>query len=134
MRKVSKYLRWAEHLSMYDFDISCHPGKQNLVPDAPSHLPLPADSEAVEDHYTTHLIRQVRSKGISADEIRSCMEVDPLLPTTCRYVEQGWPHKAKVPEKLQPFFHVCQELEVSDGLLLRGGWLVLPTVLMHQVL
>ncbi len=46
------------------------------------------------------------------------MEVDPLLPTACRYVEQGWPHKVKVPEKLWPFFHVHQELEVSDGLLL----------------
>ncbi len=134
MRKDSKYIRWVYRLSAYDFDISYHPGEENLVPDALSRLPLPADSEAVEDCYMTHLIRQVRSQGITAEEIRSCMEADPLLPIACRYVEQGWPHKAKIPEKLRPFFHVRQELEISDGLLLRGGRLVLPAALTYRVL
>ncbi len=61
VRKASKYIRWAEHLSAYDFDISYRPGKENLVPDVLSCLPLPADSEAVNDYCMTHLIRQICS-------------------------------------------------------------------------
>ncbi len=66
VRKANKYIHWAQHLSAYDFDISYHPGEENLVPDALTHLPLPTDSEAVNDYYTTHLICQIRSQGISA--------------------------------------------------------------------
>ncbi len=98
--KASKYICWVEHLSTYDFDISYHQGEENLVPDALSHLPLPADSEAVDDYYMTHMICQIHSQGISADKIWSCMEAEPALPVACCYVEQGWPHKAKIPEKL----------------------------------
>ncbi len=40
VHKASKYLCWAKHLSMYDFDIRYHPGEENLVPDALSQLLL----------------------------------------------------------------------------------------------
>ncbi len=89
MRKASNYIRWAERLSVYDFNITYCPGEENLMPDALSRLPLPADSEAVDDYYMTHLIRQIRSQGISTDEIQSCMDAHPVLPMACHYVEQG---------------------------------------------
>ncbi len=67
-------------------------------------------------------------------DIHHCLELNPILPIVCQYVENGWSHKVKVPLNIHPFFHVRQELELSDGLLLRDGQLILPSALTCTVL
>ncbi len=56
IRKQSKYVRWAERLAAYDFDIVHRPGELNSVPDALSRLPLPSTAPAVEDDDVPRLI------------------------------------------------------------------------------
>ncbi len=112
-------------LSAYDFEICYRPGEENLVPDALSRLPLESTDNAVEDCYMVHLVCQAQSEGVSMEEVQSCLEADPLLPTVCHFVGQGWPHKAQVSEKLRPYYHVRQELEHTDRILLQDGQIVL---------
>ncbi len=50
IRKTLKFIRWAELLSAYDFDIAYQKGEENLVPNALSCLPLPSQANALEDH------------------------------------------------------------------------------------
>ncbi len=72
-RKTSKFIRWAERLTAYDFTLVYCPGKDNSVPDMLSRLPLATTGEALADGYTDHLISQIHPHGISFAEVQQCM-------------------------------------------------------------
>ncbi len=63
--KTSKFIRWVECLSAYDFTIAYQPSNENLIPDALSHLPQPSSGPAVNDGFTVWLISQIRPHGIN---------------------------------------------------------------------
>ncbi len=71
IRKSSKFVRWAERLSAFDFTPHYRPGVENFVPDTLSRLPLPSSEPAVHDYTSVRLVSQIHSHGISLADIDS---------------------------------------------------------------
>ncbi len=87
IRKMGKYVRWAEQLSAYNFDIVHQPGEQNSVPDMLSHLPLSTTGPAVDDLDVLHLIQQIRPHGILLSKIKENTHSNSLLLTVLHFVD-----------------------------------------------
>ncbi len=83
-----------------------------------SRLPLPSTGPALEDNLVTCLVRQIRPHGIDLSEIQEQSRHDNSLLTVGRFVQSMWPDKAKIPQNLLPFYHVRDELEWSEEVLL----------------
>ncbi len=105
-RKTSKFIRWAERLSAYDFTLSYRPGKENYVPDMLLRLLLPTEGPALQDALVACLVRQIRPQGMDPTEVKAQTGQDSLLPSVCHFVQSGWPHKSKVLQNLLPFYHI----------------------------
>ncbi len=116
--KMSKFICWAERLSAYDFTLAYRPGKENYVPDMLSGLPLPSKGPALEDNLVACLVRQIWPQGIDFSEIQEQTGLDNDLLMVSRFTQSGWPHKAKIPQNLLQFYHVRDELEWSEEVLL----------------
>ncbi len=101
--------------------LAYRPGKENYVPDMLSQLPFLAEGPALQDALVACLVRQIRPQGMDLDEVRTQTAQDHFLQSVCHCVQSDWPHKSKAPQSLLPFYHVREELEWSDGVLLRGG-------------
>lgn len=64
------------------------------------------------------------------DELRDAVKSDIPCQQLCEVIVRGWPSTSKeLPQLLQPFFSMKQELTLEDGLLLRGQRLVIPAAL-----
>ncbi len=94
------------------------PGKENFMPDMLSWLPLPSKGPALEDNLVTCLVRQIWRQGINFPEIQPQTRQDNDLLTVSHLVQSEWPHKAKVLQNWLPFYHVRDELQWSEEVLL----------------
>ena len=54
-------------------------------------------------------------------------KINDLLP-------DGWPGKAHIPDSLTPYLSVSGEITVVDGLLMRGGRIIIPSTLHSSIL
>ncbi len=90
--------------------------------------------DALADGYTDHLISQICPHGISFAEVQQCMTADPLLQSMCQHIDSYWPNKSAISAELWPYFHVCGELDNSNGVILHDSCIVLPAALQQKVL
>ncbi len=134
IRKMGKYVHWAERLSAYNLDIVHRPGEQNSVPDMLSPLPLSTTGPAVDDFDVLCLFQQIQSHSISFSEIKKHTQSDPLLLTVLHFVDTHWLHKDQIPNSLHPFYSVQGELEILEGILLHEGHIVVPQALQPKLL
>ncbi len=104
------------------------------MPDMLSQLPLLTEGPTVQDALVACLVRQIRPQTMDLNDVKTQTSQDSLLLSVCHFIQSGWLHKSKIPQNLLPFYHVQDELEWSNGVLLRGGRLVLPKSLQAGVL
>ena len=117
---ASRIQRWAVALSAYEYSIKYRAGKTLQNADALSRLPLcwkvqvpvPGDIQLLQERWDAF-------SPVTAKQIRSWTEKDPLLSRVLRFVRQGWPHR--VEEGVQPSFRRRLELSVVDNWLLWGA-------------
>ena len=86
-RQSSKFERWREWLSHFDFETVYLPGAQNQTADALSRLKDTAASLDV--------------KGITYDDLQQMATADPIYGALTGYVKNGWPQKHLIPVELK---------------------------------
>ena len=59
---------------------------------------------------------------------------DSICSKLSTYLSTGWPSKYSLPHFLKPYWTVCGELSLHEGLLLYGSQIVIPTPLQKQIL
>ena len=67
-------------------------------------------------------------------EIRDCQEADEVCQQIVEFCQSGWPEKSALPAEVKPYYTVSAELTVQNGLLLRGGRIVIPSPLRRKLL
>ncbi len=123
-RASSKFTRWLDRLSAFDYTPVYHSGNQNKVADALSRLVNKAAS------YGIHRI----SQGITRDKLAEDTAQDPTLQKLREYITTHWPKKQQLPPDIQPFFQLRAQLQYKDGLILKEKRILVPPTLQRTVL
>ena len=123
--------RWAARLMTYSFTVEHVKGGSNPA-DGLSRLPGPG--QHVEDE--SQLVAAVTTDvdAVSRAELAEAVAGDPVLRRLSDQIPQRWPRRlADVPEDLKPFYRFREELILLDGLVLRGGRIVVPARLQERL-
>ncbi len=133
LRQSSKFSRWLERLSAFDYTPLYLKGTENKVADALSRLVEKAKEVGVEP---PELDEGGRIQGIKYDEMKCESRSDPLFRDIKKYLQSGWPNKGRRDRVLQAFYKLRNELRIKDdGCLIRhGGQIVTPAAMQQGIL
>ena len=124
--------RWAIMLSAFDYELKFIAGKDNVVADALSRLPLP-ETETGDDALYNIAVHHLNNLPVTSEEVRKCTRTDPILSRVLDWIKTGnWPKD--VDEQLKPFLHRRHELTVEQDCILWGYRVVIPKKLQEDVL
>ena len=125
--------RWALRLQPYTFKVVHMAGKTNPA-DVVSRLPLenqPFRERNIAEEYINYVTVNAVPKALTLKQIACATEADPILQQVQRCLGGSeWPD---TPE-FNPYRHVKDELCMSNGIVLRGSRIVMPSVLWQATL
>ena len=118
--------RWALTLSAYDYTMQYRPRSKMTNADALSRAPVPDSPSTVpEPGDLVFLINHLSRAIVTADQIRTWTDTNPLLSKVFRQVQQGWSiTEPEVP--LRPYYRRKDELSTHQGCLLWGTRVIIP--------
>ena len=120
--------RWALTRSAYNYTIQFKEGKDNSNADALSRLPIPCSRKDPQNPVeVVHLMEFLDTSPVSATQIQTWTDHDPLLSKVKRWILSGWPDlDTGEEEELKPYTRRRYELSVEDGCVLWGSRVVIP--------
>ncbi len=117
--------RWALTLSAYNYRIVFKPGSLHANADLLSRLPLPVEpAEVPLPTETVLLLESLEASPVSAAQIKTWVDRDPVLSRVRDNVRQGWRRTDEV--EMLPYQRRKDELSVQDGCLLWGSRVIIP--------
>lgn len=121
-------------LQNYDLHIKYRPGKELLLADGLSRLPIKQDPKS--DHIELDLqINLVQFSTDRLNQLRTETNNDPTFRQLRSKIIEGWPeHRKDVPPILRPYWSFRDELSVENGLLLKGERVLIPTTMHKYIL
>ncbi|KAK3738593.1 hypothetical protein QZH41_009884, partial [Actinostola sp. cb2023] len=125
--------RWALRLQPYRFTIAHMAGKTNPA-DVLSRLPLddqPFRERNIAEEYINYVTVNAVPKALTLEQIKEATSTDHVLQQVKNCLHGAvWPD---TPDLL-PYKQVKDELCASNGVVLRGSKIVIPTALHHATL
>ena len=128
--------RWQMILSAYDYSIEYKQGCKHQNADGLSRLPAQEDQSKWPNEdldeldsmpaATVNLIRDIDSRPVEADEIKSRTRRDPVLSRVKSYIQNGWPEQRNLDAEFKPYSQKREELSVEDDIVLWGHRVVIP--------
>ncbi|XP_039192295.1 uncharacterized protein K02A2.6-like, partial [Crotalus tigris] len=128
-----RMLRWSIFLSAYDFSLLHKPGKEMGHADGLSRLPLPVVEADPAPAVNILSIQALPELPLSARDVAAESGTDHTLSRVRSWVLSGWPEHCPSPE-FQSFWSKRNELSLSQGCLLWGNRVVIPTSMRTRVL
>ena len=119
-QKSAKFNKWLDCLSHFDYTIEYIKGKQNVVANALSCLPLPLTFSAVTNNHGTNLSECIAATSITPISTTIISQHTAVNPTLAKVISchlSGWPSKTEVTPNLHPFFNIRVELSLNDNIL-----------------
>lgn len=117
--------RWAVTLRAYEYEIIYRPGKDHGNADALSRLPLPEVPKAEGPVERVLMLENSDITLVTAEQIRSWTNRDPVLSRVREMVQKGWAHEL-AGEEFKPYNVRKQELSVQNGCVLWGARVIVP--------
>ena len=123
---LSRLKCWSLTLQAYEYSIKHKPGKQLANADALSRLPLSQQPQTVPVPGDINLVLQHwNTTPVTATEIKTWTDKDPLLSKVRQFVMTGWPVDNNE-KALCPYLNKKDELSVHSGCLLWGSCVIVP--------
>ena len=132
--------RFRLRMMRYNFTISHVPGKKLLIADTLSRAPcnIPAHADTLLQEEVRAFVRVVMQSFPATDQrleqIKTLQKEDSTCREVVQYCQTGWPKASKITPELVPFYHVASELNVQEGILLRGARIIIPVPLRQEML
>ena len=126
-RESSKFHRWLERLTPFNFKPIYIRGTDNKVADALSRLGARSKAVGVD------LKRNVMGT-VSTEACAKAMVEDPSLYNLKQYLTNGWPNQGKLSGDLCNLFKERAALTVRNGCVYRDGRIFIPSALRNEVL
>ncbi|KAL5493753.1 hypothetical protein EMCRGX_G014975 [Ephydatia muelleri] len=134
---ANRLQRWAITLSAYQYDLQYVKGKENLLADPLSRLPMNVSSTSAEEdvgHHSALLNVRIEDLPMSKRDLQKRTRQDPLLAQVINCVDRGWPSDRKqIPAELLTFYEKRETLSF-ENILLWQGRIVVSTALHRNVL
>ena len=109
----------------YDYNISYKPGKDQTNADLLSRLPLPEAPRGVPVPADTILLMDyLQASPITASQIKTWTDRDPVLSKLRKMLLQGW--QSTNDQALKPFQSRKNESSVQDDCILWGSRVLIP--------
>ena len=110
--------RWAVILGSYQYSIKYKPGDKQGNVDALSHLPLvePLHADIPVPMEVVALLEYLESTPVSAKQIKTQTDQDPLMSRVEKFFMEGWP-QGEDSKEIEPFSGQKDELF--------AGWMTL---------
>ena len=125
--------RWAQTLGTYDYVMEYKPGNQHANADSLSHLPFPdTPSQAPLPGETVLLMEKLQSSPVTAAQIRSWTDRDPILSQVRHMLLKGWRDLGR--KEFRPSHQRREEMSVQDGCVLVGSRVIIPSVRRSKVM
>ena len=125
-------------LQEYDLEIYFKPGLHMSLADTLSRAPLSRDDEVLSIEQEIEEIRMVDFLPIHSASLENiCRESlkDSSIQALQKVIKNGWPEtKADLPVQVTPYFDVCDQLSVEEGIVFKGDRCLIPISLRPEVL
>lgn len=133
-RKSSKFQRWFQRLSEFDYTLQYRKGSQNYVADALSRLSLPSTQPALHDAEYNVRIRTINADHLTLHSLQQHTKNDCILQKICSYVKNGWPHKKCIDANAMAYHTLRDEITMENGYLIRNDRFIVPSTLRKKLL
>ena len=135
---ANRLQRWAITLSAYKYDLKYVKGKENLLADPLSRMPMNVSStSAAEDigHHGALLNVRIEDLPMSKRDLQKRTRQDLLLAHVINCMDRGWPSdRNRIPPEILTFYEKRETLSFKENILLWQGRIMVPTVLHRNVL
>ena len=122
-------------LQQYDMVITYRPGKEMLLADALSHLPLRANNSEIKLDLRVNAISFAAFSSSRLTKTAMETQKDPILSTVHRLTLNGWPRvRRHVPRIARNYWDFRDELSIEGDLLMKGERIVIPTSCRDSIL
>ena len=123
------------HLQKYDLNVEYRPGTSLVIADTLSRAPSKETEMEDQDLFQVHTITYL---PVSMEKLAEfCVETGKgkALQKLKETVINGWPeHKQDVDLSIREYWSMRDEINLQDGLLLKGVRLIVPTLLRPEML
>ena len=103
------------------------PGLTNQLTDCLSQLGRQKDTIKLPKLYLYQITKHLNARSNSLNQLWLATQEDDELVLLKHTLTQGWPSTIKeVPNVIQPYWTVHEDLTVEDGLVLKGTRIVIP--------
>ncbi|XP_054257475.1 uncharacterized protein K02A2.6-like [Macrosteles quadrilineatus] len=114
-------------------------GKDLAIADLLSRSPIPADedgelTEEVEAFVHEISLISINTTDENVTKVLHSQMRDPICAQLKLQILDEWPVKSSLPNEIQEYFNVKDELSCIDGLLLRGTRMIIPQELRAEML
>ena len=134
-----RILRFRLRLDRFSYDINHVPGKELYTADTLSRAPLPTISsentqEELAELCMEAIISHLPASNQRLETYRQAQSSDPICQQILKYCREGWPDKRQIESALKAYWSAQGELTESNGLLMYGQRMVIPTALRAETL
>ena len=130
-------------LQRYDINIQYKKGSEMYLADTLSrhfsdeetHLIRSESEEEIEEMPQIEEINHMIASEDKILRLKNETAKDKVLQDVKAVIQGGWPeNKHSLPSAVTPYFHICDELVVQEGLILRGDRVVIPKALRKEMI
>ena len=123
-------------IQKYDVQIKYVPGKNVPVADALSRVSYCSGDTVPGLDITIHeVLMNLNVSSTRVPQIQEETAKDTSLSALSAIIAKGWPEKrSECPAHLHPYWNYCEELTVSNGMILKGSRIIIPKSLQADVL
>ena len=124
--------RWALFLSQYNYDLIHKPGKENVIADALSRLPIEDDFRSSTPAEYVRLVELCDFGELSFNVIKQYTNKDVVLSELVKCLKLGWSTELNV--SLIDYSIVKKDLSLHNNVVLYRNRIVIPVELRCKVL
>ena len=122
-------------LQQYDMVIMYWPGKEMLLTDALSHLPLRVNNTKIKLDLRVHAISFAAFSSSRLTKTATETQKDPILLTVHWLTLNGWPRvRRHIPRIAHNYWDFQDELSIEGDLLMKGERIIIPTSCRDSIL
>ena len=128
----SRIQRWALLLSQYDYDLFYKPGKENIIADALSRLPVEDEIQSGIPPEYVRLVELLDFEDISYNVIRKYTKKDTMMSQLVNCIKLGWSKEHNL--SLVEYSNVKDDLSLHNDIVLYRNRILIPVDLRCKVL